>query len=225
MRFKRILPPPGRSARWLGGATLSGFLVPALVAAIITLLGFYSVGSMLPRSVLWSEFGVFMVTLGVGAIIVAAAPIYALLAWSWRPIVLMLLFVLFLVAGFLPGVMAGRYVQFGALDLFSDRSVGLVEAITAYEHATGAPPAELAALVPEYLSSVPGTGMAIQSEYRYEPKAGPCPVRNTWHLAVHLSEFLSVYRMLYCPNQDYGWVDASRERRMFGRWMYDEVFF
>ena len=203
---------------------LFGFLLPAVVSAIITLLGFYPVGSALQRSVLWSEFGAFMVTFGVSAIVVAAAPIYALLAWSWRPIVLTSLFVLFLLAGFLPGIVAGRYVLFGALDLFSERSVGLVEAISAYQHATGAPPADLAALIPDYLSSVPGTGMAVQAEYRYEPKAGPCPVRNTWHLVVYLREFLSVVPVLYCPYQDYRWVDASRKRRMFGGWMYDEAF-
>jgi hypothetical protein len=221
MRFKRLLPPPGRSAWWLGGAILFGFFLPAVVAAIIMVAGFYPIGSILPRSMFWSEFGVFLAVLCIGAIVVALVPLYSLLAWSWRPLVLALLFVLFLIAGLLPGLIAGKYVQFEAFSLFSTRSADLTTAIADYERATGAPPRNLSALVPSYSPSIPGTGMAIQADYRYEPKAGPCQVSSAWHLAVHLPEFLSAYRLLYCPNHDYGSVDESSERKIFGAWLYD----
>jgi hypothetical protein len=221
MRFKRLLPPPGRSAWWLGGTMLFGFFLPAVGAAVLMVVGFYPIGSSLPRSMFWSEFGAFVAILCIGAVIVAPMPLYSLLAWSWRPLVLALLFVLFLIAGLLPGLIAGKYVQFGAFSLFSSRSADLIKAIADYERATGAPPRNLSALIPDYLPSVPETGMAIQADYRYEPKAGPCRASNAWHMVVHLPEFLSAYRLLYCPNHDYGWVDGSSERKMFGTWLYD----
>lgn len=82
---------------------LFGFLLPTVVAAIVMGAGFYPIGSMLPRSMFWSEFGAFLAVLCIGAIIVAPVPLYSLLAWSWRPLVLAMLFVLFLIAGLLPG--------------------------------------------------------------------------------------------------------------------------
>jgi hypothetical protein len=200
---------------------LSGFFLPAAVTAILMVVGFYPVGSALPRSVFWSSFGASVAVFCIATVIVAAAPIYTLLCWSWRPLVLALFFAICVVVGLVPGLMAGRYVQFGRLSLFSARSANLIKAITDYERVTGMPPRDLEALVPDYLPSTAMTGMAIQAYYRYGPHSGPCPVNNSWHLVVYLPEFLSVYRVLYCPNQDYGRVDASRERRMFGAWMYD----
>jgi hypothetical protein len=198
-----------------------GFVLPAVIAAILMVAGFYPIGSALPRSLFWSESGAFVAVLCIGCILVVPMPIYSLLAWSWRPLVLGLFFVLFLIAGLLPGMIAGKYVQFGAFGLFSTRSADLIKAIADYERATGAPPRDLSTLIPDYLSSIPGTGMAIQAYYRYEAKAGPCGAGNAWHLAGHLPEFLSAYRLLYCPDHDYGQVDGSPERRMFGTWLYD----
>ena len=90
MTFKRVLRPPGWSVWWVVGAALLGLILPAALAALLMLAGYYPVGSMLPRSVFWTEFGTFLVIDGCAAMILAAALIYSLLAWSWRPLALAL---------------------------------------------------------------------------------------------------------------------------------------
>lgn len=226
MRFRRILPPPGWSGRWFAGAGLCGLIMPAIVGMTIMVVGFHPIGGALPRSMFWSEFGVTLSILTITLVFVTVAPLYALLAWSWRPIVLVLILVCGIAAGSFPGMMLGRYVKVWALDSFSGRSQPVIDAIINYTRVTGAPPGALEELVPAYLPFIPGTQIAAQHFYRYAPNQGPCSAQNTWHLSVSFAEFFSAYRLLYCPRQDYGHVDTidmGRWRRMFGPWMYDEV--
>ena len=101
------------------------------------------------------------------------------------------------------------------------RSQPLIEAIDRFEREHGEPPASLEALVPAYLSSVPGTGMAAYPAYRY--RVGQRAERfgdNAWALEVFTpSGILNFDSFVYYPNQNYqnscmGWVERV------GDWAY-----
>ena len=52
------------------------------------------------------------------------------------------------------------------------RSVPLIEAIRAFENTTGAPPAALEELVPDYLTSIPSTGSWVLDDFGYWSRDG-----------------------------------------------------
>ena len=58
-------------------------------------------------------------------------------------------------------------IRMHAFEDLAERSEPLVTAIHAYETKNGVPPPNLASLVPEFLSTVPPTGMAAYPEYQY----------------------------------------------------------
>jgi hypothetical protein len=211
---------------WFIGAALLGVLLPALLAAITMIAGYCPMGSALPRELPWGHFGVILLIFGMSAIILCAAPIYALLAWHWRPLALGAIFAVGAVVGFVPGTMAGNYVQNWAFDLFDQRSAGLVGAIQKYELVNGGPPRSLAELVPEYLPTIPMTGRAAAPDYRYEAKGGPCSDQNAWHVWVSVPQFIDMDRLLYCPKQDYAPAgDEVLSRTAVGTWVYDHIDF
>jgi hypothetical protein len=65
------------------------------------------------------------------------------------------------------GLLIGNRIRFWAFDRLATLSTLLVSAIRNYESAHGQPPPALAALVPEFLQKVPGTGMMAYPDYRY----------------------------------------------------------
>ncbi|HET6156840.1 MAG TPA: hypothetical protein VFE34_00710 [Dongiaceae bacterium] len=226
MKFNRVLPPPGWSRWWILSAILLGLVLPSALAAIVTVGGYYPLGIPFSGSALWGDLGVAFAILGTGTIILIAAPIYSLLAWSWRPIVLALILVIVGMGGIAPAIIGAKYLRLWGFDLFSRRSEDMVNAIEEYSRATGAPPATLAALVPDYLPSIPKTGMAAQPDYRYEPKSGPCSVENAWHLWVSVTQFIDMNRLLYCPKQDYPPArDDVLSRTVIGTWVHDHIDF
>src|SRR5437867_258318 len=93
----RRLPAPGRSVWWLSGAILSGFALPAVLCALLSVASFYPIGSALPDSwgwaVLGNSIGAILAVYSVAAVVAIAGMGYALLAWDWRPAVLALFFV------------------------------------------------------------------------------------------------------------------------------------
>ncbi len=212
--MKRILPPPARFARWTVSAVTAGLLTTVVVVTIITLAAYYPIGSWLPTSALLSGLGVFLAIAAVAAIILVAGLAYSVLALSWRPIALVLFFEFSLFAGSPAGVFAGDYLQHLAFELLKDRSANVVDAIVNYVRVEGAPPTTLGDIVPAYLPSVPLTGMALQPNYRYEAKAGPCSFGhaqpNDWHLSVSVQEFFFVHQMFYCPER--------------GKWLHEKSY-
>ncbi len=65
------------------------------------------------------------------------------------------------------GLPLGGRVRMAAFQHLAERSAPLVQAIRAYESRHGAPPPDLTALVPEFLPSIPSTGMAAYASYEY----------------------------------------------------------
>jgi hypothetical protein len=223
MGLARLLPPPGRSRWWFIGAFLFGFALPGALAALLMVAGYYPIGRALPPSVFWTEFGPVLAIWGAAVIILVAAPLYSLFAWSWRPLLLAAVIGFGGLLGFVPGMIGGEYVRDWAFDLFSGRSATVVEAIANHVRMTGMPPATLAELRPDYLTTIPGTGMAQAPEYAYEAEPGPCSFKNKWHLSVLVRDFLSVHRLLYCPEQDTTMVEDAGARTRFGNWLYELI--
>lgn len=113
-----------------------------------------------------------------------------------------------------------------AFNRLAERSKGLVGAIQRYESAKGAPPPSLAALVPEFLEAVPGTGMAAYPEYRYAPRGGGSsgttpPEQNPWMLWVNTpSGGINFDEFMYFPLQNYPEKDYGGVLQRIGEWAY-----
>jgi hypothetical protein len=169
----------------------------------IILAGYYPIGSWLPASSLLTPTGILLAigTTAVAAIL--AAPMYALLAWNWRPIALAILFEVCLILGLVPAQMTGDLMLRMSFDSLQVRNPELISAIVAYAADKGTPPATLAELVPDYLPAIPRTGIAVRPDYDYQPKPGLCGFDSKrpsdWNLSVSIGAALIVHQIFYCP--------------------------
>jgi hypothetical protein len=97
------------------------------------------------------------------------------------------------------------FVRMPAFYRLAKRSVPLVQAIRAYEAQHGQPPPSLAALVPDFLSAVPNTGMGAYPDYKYY--TGEEAARydgNSWILVIPTSRgVLNWDSFMYFPLQNY----------------------
>ena len=222
-------PVPGHSVWWLGGAMLGGLAWPPALTALLSLAAYYPVGAALAgplMDIVGNTFGSLLAIIALTAPLLLAGAIYSLVAWSWRPLILSLLFGLCAGVGLLPGLYVGAGLKSWAFDLFSDRSMVVVDAIERYTDTTGKPPESLSDLVPAYLPEFPKTGMAAYPDYDYEAKSGPCTIKNRWRLWVEVHDFIDMNRMLYCPEQDYGPADRGvLSRTRIGTWVHDRIDF
>ncbi len=113
------------------------------------------------------------------------------------------------------GLRLGGTVRMAAFHRLAERSAPIVQAIRAHESRHGASPADLAALVPEFLPNIPSTGMAAYPRYEYY--AGEEAARyngNPWALVVFTpSGGINFDQFMYFPLQNYpdsgygGWVE------------------
>ena len=108
-------------------------------------------------------------------------------------------------AALICGVRLALHIRMSAFLGLAGRSAPLVQAIRAYETRHHTPPPDLAALVPDFLPAIPGTGIAAYSEYRYH--TGPDAARyegNPWVLCINTpSGFLNWDMFFYFPLQNY----------------------
>jgi len=121
---------------------------------------------------------------------------------------------------FVAALQIGRHIRTNAFHRLAERSTPLVAAIRAYEQKHGSPPDSLEALVPEFIPSVPSTGIGAYPEYRYylapEHYDG-----NPWVLIVFTpSGVLNFDQFMYFPLGNYprtgygGWLERV------GDWAY-----
>jgi hypothetical protein len=211
MKLVRILRPPIGIGWWLG-AVAAGLAVPTAFTVLIILGGYYPIGSWLPASDLLTPWGIVLAIGAIAAGVILAGPAYALLAWSWRPVALAVLFELCLFLGLAPARITGDLMLRIAFDLLESRNSELINAIETYERERGAPPATLTQLVPDYLPSIPQTGVAVAPYYEYETNPALCSVSkerpSDWHLSVSVGGFLIVHQLFYCPG--------------IGSWLYEQ---
>jgi hypothetical protein len=221
MRIKRLLPPPSPSIWWVAATNLLGLLMPMIVAALATVGAYFPIGTHPAFAMLLNGYVVVLLGLGVSAIVLFGGPIYALLAWSWWPFVLSVLFGFSLIIGIALGLMVADALYDLGLKLFLRRSSVVINAILDYERLNGAPPTALTDLVPGQLTTVPSTGMSVDPDYEYEPRPGFCSAQNKWNLLIRLpGGFMSMDYLVYCPAQDYVALGPSDRLDMRGDWQY-----
>ena len=156
----------------------------------------------------------------------AAVPVIlgALVGFAFRRVrrysgVLALCSVVYLVA-FILSVRIGESVRMSAFHRLAERSKPLVAAVHAFEQKHGRPPESLQALVPEFILSIPATGMGAYPEYRYLTPASNHD-GNPWVISIFTpSGGINFDQFLYLPLTNYptegygGWLERV------GDWAY-----
>lgn len=98
----------------------------------------------------------------------------------------------------------GGRIRHRAFLALAERSVVLVDAIKAYEDKYGAPPASLEALVPDFIPSIPKTGMGAYPKYRYVVPEQDRYAGNPWVLFVFTPTGIPNFdQFIYYPLQNY----------------------
>lgn len=125
------------------------------------------------------------------------------------------------VIGFFISMPIATSIRMSAFTRLAERSTPLINAIHAYEHKYGRPPGSLQALTPEFIASVPTTGMAAYRKYYYliGGEAGFF-AGNPWVLQIRAPWRLSLDEFFYLPLQNYpkDWYGNEIER--IGDWAY-----
>lgn len=99
----------------------------------------------------------------------------------------------------------------------------VISAIERYEGDNGQPPSALSVLVPSYLPSLPGTGIAAYPKFEYEatPNTPQSHFGNAWVLWVETpSGGINWDIFLYLPNQRYPRHGYGGDLERVGRWAY-----
>ncbi len=103
----------------------------------------------------------------------------------------------------------------------AERSEPLVAAIQTYAKEQGKPPKDLAALVPHYIASIPGTGMGAYPRYKYfVGKERSSNERNPWLLTIEMFEPFQWDEFMYFPNQEYPDSGYGGGFERIGTWGY-----
>lgn len=109
-----------------------------------------------------------------------------------------------------------------AFHSLAQRSAVLVEAIHSFEVTRGYPPNSLDELVPEFLASIPFTGMAAYPHYQYKRIDEPGAYQgNTWMIEVPASSGpMNFDSFIYLPNQAYPKLGYGGILKRIGAWAY-----
>jgi hypothetical protein len=127
-------------------------------------------------------------------------------------------------------VRIGLEIRHSAFVDLARRSQPLVQAIIDYETDHGSPPAQLADLIPQYLSHIPAIGIGAYPEYIYEVST-PSVTQWTffpnepWALWVSTpTEILDFDMFIYLPSQNYHawgqWFGSGNTIEKIGDWAY-----
>ena len=115
----------------------------------------------------------------------------------------------------------GDEVRMNAFHRLAERSKPLVDAVRAYEEKHGRPPASLEALVPEFIASVPTTGMKAYPKYEYAVVTNANDHGNPWIITIFTpSGGINFDQFMYWPLTNYpargygGWIERV------GDWAY-----
>jgi len=126
--------------------------------------------------------------------------------------------------GMLLGGSLSDRIRTHALAQLAERSKPLVTAIKNYDRKYGHPPGSLDALIPEFMSQIPTTGMGISPNYQYSSFTnGYCYGKNTWTLEVYSpGDVLSFDTFIYLPLEDYSVLapDHKWDVQTIENWAY-----
>lgn len=134
-----------------------------------------------------------------------------------------LLISLLLIACCISGIVLGKQIRMAGMRSFAIRSQSLIQAIENFERNNSSPPQSLEDLVPNYLSTIPSTGMMAYPKYRYHvgDEAKEKYAGNPWALSVFTpSGGINFDLMLYFPNQNYPTHGYGGTLQPIGDWTY-----
>lgn len=143
-----------------------------------------------------------LIALVAGLVLVVFRPAYGARLFVWGGVGLVIMVAAFALA---------RHARMSTLVACTERAQPLIAAIAAFERDRGAPPPDLEALVPDYLPTLPGTGLGAcpRFDYSRDPAVGTTPAP-AWQLQLSCAELMDVDLFTYWPGQHY-------PERMFGR--------
>lgn len=175
-----------------------------LPLALFPLLQYLAVARYGSVSFLWCEL--IMLLPFLAALLALVVAPFLFLIRRVRPFAIRLLVAaVVLVVSVFVGLRLGGSVRMAAFHGLAKRSAPLVQAIRSYEIRHGAPPPALADLVPEFLPSIPSTGMAAYPSYTYF--VGERATRfngNPWALFIFTpSGGINFDSFIYLPLQNY----------------------
>ena len=120
------------------------------------------------------------------------------------------------------GLRVANHLRMAGMRECAARLEPLVVAVSAYEREHGAPPKEVAALLPRYLPSVPGTGLGAYPRVNYVASTdGRADIYgNRWMLSVNTGYLLSWDMLVYLPNGNYPRYDLGGPVERLAAWGY-----
>ncbi len=120
------------------------------------------------------------------------------------------------------GIEVGMDVRMAAFREVARLGAPLVRAIRAYEARHGAPPPDLEALMPEYLPTIPTTGMRAYPRFEYHvgTTASHRYGSNPWVLVVFAPVGPNADELLYFPRQNYTESPYAAGVEPMGDWAY-----
>lgn len=120
------------------------------------------------------------------------------------------------------GIVLGNRIRMAAFGRLADRSAPLIKAILAYESRHGTPPPDLRALVPEFISAIPATGMAAYPRYEYYSGESASGFDgNPWVVFVPTpSGGLNWDQFMYFPLQNYPQTGYGGSLERISHWAY-----
>lgn len=147
---------------------------------------------------IWAHLPLF------GSIVALPVTLALLFSKKYRPIAVkgICSSLIFLVVGF-GGLLLGRDIRQQGFVALAQRSRPLVSAIRDFENKFARPPDSLEQLVPEFLTSVPDTGIAAYPKYEYMTPDDDSYEGNRWILMVNTLSGSGWDVFLYFPKQNY----------------------
>ena len=119
-------------------------------------------------------------------------------------------------------VLAGEYFRHNAFVRASHVGDQVVQALAQYKLKTGHYPEELGALVPEYLSALPYTGMIGYPEFTYAKDRNDLEAKpGSYELRINCpSGGINFDRFIYWPSQQYPRKIQHKPAERIGNWAY-----
>jgi len=118
-------------------------------------------------------------------------------------------------------IRAGGQIRMAAFADLASRSTPLVAAIKSFEQKYGRPPESLSALAPEFIASVPWTGLRAYPSYGYFVGKENRFSGNPWVLSVFSSSgILNFDTFVYYPLQNYPLTECGNRFERIGEWAY-----
>jgi hypothetical protein len=197
---------------------IAGCCLPLILSPLLQYLAVASFGS---TAFLWFEMFIIL-PFAVALLTLVNAPFLLLVPRLRSFAIRLLIAAAVFAAATVIGLRFGGAIRMAAFHSLAERSTPLVRAIRAYESRHGTPPPGLPALVPEFLPSIPITGMAAYPQYQYHvgQKAAHYD-GNPWVLVVDTpSGGINFDTFMYFPRQNYPKTGYGGSLERISDWVY-----